>query len=733
MAPLPDTQLVCVSNFPVSTYSGMLPGVLAGDYQPEQMTIDLVRLSAAAGAVLVLDEVVGLDIEEQRLHFKSRPPVRFDALSIGIGSVPTFVADIAPDAPLVAIKPMQTFRVRLAQQLQHTLDDPSRRRIEVTIVGGGVAGVEVALCLPQFLSELASGHGRGSTIEFSLTLVQKNEQILPHGSHTLRRRALGQLAERGVALQTGRAVEQLGARELVLNDGTTVSTDLVLWATGATAPPLLTSLGLPTDERGFLLTDRTLKSTADVPVFAVGDSGTIRGENLPKAGVYAVRQGPILWDNLQRLLEGDPLRPYRPQRRFLKLLNCGDKTALGEYGSASFHGGWVWKLKDRIDTRFVEKFQKLPRMQADADAPPMRCHGCGSKLAADDLFEVLRQVRQAPASEDLPVGLADLDDAAVVRVGGRPLVLTTDFFPMPLQDAWLSGRVAALHAMSDIYAMGAHPTAAMAIVSVPPGPSLQQRQLLTDLLQGSQREFRAAGTALVGGHSTEGPEVTIGFSVIGEPWGERLCRKGTNALPAESPSLAGGTNSLSEGDCLVLTKPLGTGVLLAGNRQAACRAGWYEPLLEHLLSSVNDDARAAWELGAQWMTDVSGFGLAGHSLELLRGQPVGAELDLHRIPLLAGAVEVSEAGIVSSLFAANRDAAMRQIDLGKDAAADSRLPLLFDPQTCGGLLVALPPSAAATYVRQRQRAVFPPVVIGRITTTGVPGHLRIVTSAERDR
>lgn len=357
MSPLPDAQLVCVSRFPVSTYSGMLPGTLAGDYVPEQMTIDLVRLSAAAGAVLILDEVTGLDLAARRLLFQEHPPLHFDALSIGIGSVPAMAAEIVDEAPLVAIKPMQTFRRRLAQRLQLVLADEHRGQISVAVVGGGVAGVEVALCLRGFLAEVAAKDRRAGEVEFLLTLVQRNDQILPDCSQALRRRALRQLSAAGIRVETASAVRQVATDRLILENGAPLPADLVVWSTGAAPPPLLKELGLPLDERGFLLTDRTLKSTADAPIFAVGDSGTILDEKLAKAGVFAVRQGPILWENLRRVLEGDPLQSYRPQRRFLKLLNCGDGTALGEYGSIAFHGRWVWKLKDWIDTRFVEMYQ----------------------------------------------------------------------------------------------------------------------------------------------------------------------------------------------------------------------------------------------------------------------------------------------------------------------------------------------------------------------------------------
>ncbi len=141
--------------------------------------------------------------------------------------------------------------------------------------------------------------------------------------------------------------------------------DVVLWLTGPAAPPVLSRMGLPTDASGFLLTKDTLQSTSGASVFAVGDTGSIDGVPTPKAGVYAVRQGPVLWSNLQPMMSAAPLRPYAPQRTFLRLLNTGDGRAIGEWRGISFEGVWCRCLKDFIDRGFVGRY-KCPQMNKDA-------------------------------------------------------------------------------------------------------------------------------------------------------------------------------------------------------------------------------------------------------------------------------------------------------------------------------------------------------------------------------
>ncbi len=156
-----------------------------------------------------------------------------------------------------------------------------------------------------------------------------------------------ELESRGVKVLTGERVTRACCGMIELASGGRLDVDLALWATGATSPPLLSRLKLPQDDDGFLLTEPTLQTNAGAPIFAVGDTGTIESDRTPKAGVYAVRQGPILWENIRRTLDGRRLVAYQPQRKFLKLLNTGDGRAIGEYLGLTLHNRTMWKLKDR--------------------------------------------------------------------------------------------------------------------------------------------------------------------------------------------------------------------------------------------------------------------------------------------------------------------------------------------------------------------------------------------------
>lgn len=686
MQPPDDARLTCISDFGVATYSGMLPGTLAGQYGPEEMHIDLVRLCAAAGARLILGEVTGLDVTAGRLHLADRPPLPYDVLSIGIGSRPAIPADGGELG--LAIKPMQTFLDRLDARVDELIAKMPDRPLRIVIVGGGAGGVEIAFCLPVRVAERHPG------VPLKVTLVDRDEQILAGMPSRTGRLALDALRRREVQVLSGKEVVRVaGDGRLRFADESDLSCDLAIWATSASRPPLVERLGLATDDRGFLLTRDTLQSVTSDAIFAVGDTATVVDRPRPKAGVFAVRQGPVVWRNLRRQLHGGPLESWRPQRSFLSLLNTGDGRAILTYKGQGIHAGWCWRLKDWIDRRFMAKYQDYTPMTTSAppvDAVPMYCGGCGCKLHGDILSRVLARLDN-PAPPHVLVGLEQPDDVAVVRTTpGRVVAASTDFFPAFLDDPYVLGRIAALNALSDVFAKGAQPLGALAVITVPHGPARQQEDFLSQLLAGSMHEFRPLDVSLIGGHTTEGPQPIAGFTILAE---------------VESP-LPTAKGRLRAGDQLALTKPLGTGVLLAGHMRALCRHDWMESLLDSMLTSNRPAAGLALQQNIAAVTDVTGFGLAGHLLEMLRAAGVSAEIDLAQIPLLPGTAELIAAGVESTMAPGNR-ALAANVDCPPPLREDPRFAALFDPQTSGGLLIGVPQSHALAGT-----------VIGRVIESG---------------
>ncbi|OGB12029.1 MAG: selenide, water dikinase SelD, partial [Burkholderiales bacterium RIFCSPHIGHO2_02_FULL_66_10] len=439
------------------------------------------------------------------------------------------------------------------------------------------------------------------------------------------------------------------------------------------------------------------------------------------AGVFAVRMGPPLAKNLRLSLRGQPLVAYNPQQRWLALISTGDRYAVASRGALGFAGAWVWTWKDWIDRRFMRKFTELPAM---ADASPaaatptsslvlsaeesrqaisaiaMRCGGCGAKVGASILTRALGSL-QPVERDDVLIGLHAPDDAAVVRVPpGKAMVHTVDFFRSFIDDPYLFGQVAANHALGDIFAMGAEPQSATAIATVPPGLEAKVEDLLLQMMTGAVEVLNAAGCALVGGHTGEGRELALGFAINGliDEQMDGVMRKG-GMLP---------------GDVLLLTKPIGTGTLFAAHARHAAKGRWIDAALKSMVVSNQAGAQILRAHGATACTDLTGFGLLGHLVEMTRPSGVDAELQLSALPLLDGAVECVEAGIVSSLQPANVRL-RRALRNAEDFVKDPRYPLLFDPQTAGGLLASVPADRATDCIRALKAAGYPQTAaIGRI-------------------
>jgi len=717
MHPVKDVRLTCISNYHAASYSGMLPGVLAGDYDVRQMHIDLVRQCAAVGARLILGHTLGLDRKQQIVFLRDRTSLRYNQLSIGIGSVPPAVEGAEHT---LSIKPMQTFLQRLQQRVELThepnrMDDSGAIKLRVAIVGGGAGGVEVAFCLPQWIK------ARYPQVDLQLTIIHRDSQ-LGDASPTSTTQAIQRIFDqRGYDTRLNLNAVAVDANSVIVESHThereSIAADIVIWATGAVGPPLLQSLDLTKDSRGFLTTDPYLRSVDDPKIFVVGDSGSCLDSPHPKAGVYAVRQGPVLWNNLLRSHKNQPLRKWRPQSDFLSLLNTGDGRAVLTYKGATVVGRWCWKLKDWIDRRFMDKHRcyKPREMPAAVSptwrslmpsvgrpnhkenlAPEMRCDGCRGKLSATVLQRVLRRLDN-PTGPHVRLGVNAAEDVAAFDLNApidgeatsgaivaNRVIASVDFFSAFLDDYELVGRVAALNALSDLWAKGSWPRAALAHAIVPAGTASQQEQVLTELLAGSLTEFRRAGVPIVGGHTIEGEQTVLGFTILGSQ--RAACALNDQPLRLKS--------QLKPGDRLILTKPLGTGVLLAAHRQARCSGDDFITLLKSLLSSNMRESRIADHFQLRAATDVTDFGLLGHLSEMLQASQLCATINLDNIPLLPGACQLLAEGLESSLAPANRQAAEQLHESLTLQSSDSHrfaaYCALFDPQTSGGLLLAVP-------------------------------------------
>jgi selenide, water dikinase len=670
MRPEPRIRLTLIAREVHTPYSGMLPGLIRGDYDFDQAHIDLVPLAAAAAVRLIAGEAHGLDLTARTVAVSGRPDIPFDLLSINVGGIPA----IPPHAGGIPIKPIGRFLNHL-DTLQTNLPEGSR----IAIIGGGPAGTELAIALARRF---------GSRARFVLITADPE----PIGQAPTRARSVARatLVDAGVELVCGVAASTLHNRQLALSDGTYVEADAALWATNVLGPPFLAESGLACDPTGCVLVDATLHSLSHHFVFAAGDCAELDRRSLPKAGVWAVSAGMLLAENLVRAATGKPLRPWKPRKEALVIMGLGNGRALAWRNGITLWGGLIWRWKDWIDRRWTQRFAL--RMTPSSD-DAMRCGGCGAKVAADILGATLADLPLA-APDGLLVGLEALDDAAVLRPpAGFAVVQSVDHFRAFIDDPLVFGEIAAAHALSDLYAMGATPWTALAVAAVPYIGSTRMSADLAAMMQGATRVLTANDCTLVGGHSGEALEASLGFAVTGLVDPRRIWRK----------------SGLQPGDALILTKPLGTGVILAGHMRGLTNARWLFAALESMRQTNAAAAHILGRHGITACTDVSGFGLAGHLQEMLTASGMAAVIDQTAVPLLPGAAELAAQGVESTLFPENR----RTLPPGNAAS-----PLLADPQTSGGLLAGIPGARAEACLTALRSAGIDAWIIGAVTGPG---------------
>jgi len=688
MDPLTGTRLTLINPAATSPYTGMLPGHIAGHYARGDLEIDLVRLARFAGARIIFDAACGIDRQAKLVHLSARAPVRYDIASIDIGAT----ADL-PDvegfaAHAHSVKPLGPF----AGAWHAFLGKAASRdaRAACIVIGGGVAGVELALAMAHRLA--GAGHAGAS-----VTLLEARSDILGDTGKQARKVLGRALSRYNVAVLKDARPARIHADRIDLADGRSLLADFIVSAAGARPYAWLGETGLA-HTGGFINVGPDLRTLSDPDIFAAGDCAHLTHAPRPKAGVFAVREAPVLFDNLKAALSGHSLRPYHPQADYLKLVSAGAKTAVGQRHSMTLSGPRVWKVKDHIDTAFMKSLSDLPRAtppggplrralgDGAADPGEPLCGGCGSKVGRASLAAGLSG-RVRPLETNVLIG----DDAAILQTGGRLQVISTDHLRAFVEDPYLLARIAAIHALGDIWAMGAIPQSALLSLIIPRMSEAMQAATVSETVSAVRGVLGEAGADLVGGHTSMGRELTIGLTVTG------LLGGPATALSGARP-----------GDLILLTKAIGTGVLLAGGMRGLARG---DDLQEALSSMQRPLAAASRILApvAHAMTDVTGFGLAGHLMNMLESSGLSARVLLAAVPVLPGAEGLAGAGVRSSLWRANAS-----LDARITRPASALSDLVHDPQTAGGLLAAVSPDMLPGVLLAFEAAGEPAFVIGEI-------------------
>ncbi len=655
MAPVAGVSVVLISPTDTIPYSAMIPGFLAGEYAASEISIDLVRLCRSANVrLLTQGQVVSIQPEKNTITLSHRPyELSYDLLSLNVGAMPSG-AGIVSTASTFALRPIAQFLLALP-----TIDEKMHRAGKTNILaicGAGPSGCEIACALAsRYESQNAEIH-----------LFDVKSHPMAQFPRAAGRWFLERLKKQGIQFHPSAEVKIQGDALLSWGASQTMEADVVVLATSPEASALPKASGISLTKDGFVRVKATLQSLSHENIFAVGDCTAIEGrESLPKNGVYSVRMGEALFESVVAKLRNLPMPSYRPQKGYLAILNGGKGKGLLIRGPLVFSGSWPRRLKNKIDKSWVSGFEPSPM---PTELLPPRCNGCGAKVPASVLKNSLDGLSKG---EDQPTSATGWrEDAAIEKSAGEDHVnlSTVDFLPSFIDDPFRFGKITAAHCLSDIYAMNGEPRSALVILILPWGKGRLQESLFKEVMSGVQSLCRKEGVMIRGGHTGEGELLSLGLSVSGVAKQSQLFLK----------------SGLRPGDHLVLTKKIGMGTLLAGWMRGLVSAHAFEEGLAEMEKS-NYLARDVFQqCGVGGATDVTGFGLVGHLSEMLQLSGVSAEIFPSKVPLLSSFNELSGSGIQSSLYPENLK--FQNQCVGNAA----HFPCLFDPQTSGGLLGAIP-------------------------------------------
>jgi selenide, water dikinase len=836
MNPLSNVRITVIGRDVDTPYSGMLPGYIIGQYSHEECHIDIRKLCSWAHVRFLHAEVYKLDTKKQKIYCNDgRPPLYYDYLSINIGIIPKPLPGFynkSLDEFVISVKPIDRF----AKQWQRTLDRVSNivrinanvdsgvttttttNPFTIAVVGGGAGGVEIAFAVNYRLRQLIPSNS--SFIK--VILLTKGSKVMCSHAPSVQSIITRLLTEHNIDLLVESEVVDVSLTSsnqvnLITQQGNNIFVDQVFWCTQAMGPRWLADSGLSVDEDNCILMDSTLRSVNKGNVFVAGDVSNNINHSRPKAGVFAVRAGPPLYRNIKALIQGQDLEVWEPQTDFLGLITIGHGYAVGSRGGLGIEGDYLYKLKTRIDTVWMKQYQELPVMNMSANSSSsvtntitqhhpelasllaeyssMRCGGCGAKVGASILSRALKKARKyiEHNRKDVLLGLGD--DCAVVEAptnsnnnGGAPLILhTVDFFRGFIDDYYILGRIAATHALSDLFAMHARPATALAIICLPLGSKAIQEYDLVQLLAGIGQTLKESGCALVGGHSSESAELALGLAVTGyvhssddlfyktvyeriEDENKRSINTFINAVDEVLPGLRLSSTKY----VIVLTKSLGTGVIFA----AQMRSNVSGNAVSVALDSMQQSNQRAAEIFAKnditgdsmclACTDVTGFGLIGHLVEMLRpaisntgnatdlaeGYEVsdddsdsedeisppdtlpifkyGARISLDNLPILPGARDCTIQGIHSSLYSDNLRGARALVN-AETHQSHPHFHLLFDPQTSGGLLAIVRRDCVDSMLEELKHAGYlSAAVIGELVEVSITDRTLDNASSGRD-
>ena len=668
--PINGNRITLITNEIDTPYSGMIPGYIEGIYSWRDSHIDLYRLCLKLNVRFIHAEVERVSAYEKEIYFKDRPKIKFDVLSINTG-IQSNNREIKGAAKYcLPVKPIS----KLANNFLNKITNFK----SIAFIGGGAGSVELALAIKKRFLNINQ--------DIKITIITGKRGLLSTFPQKTKLTSLKTLEKFKIDIIEYKRVLEVKPKQIILSDKSMLKIDKAILSTNSMTPKWLAKSDILLTKDNYILVNKSFQTNYKY-VFASGDVIDFNNQNLKKAGVFAVRSGKPLAINIKQFILGKKLVEYKFNKNYLALIGTSKRSAIATKYNLTFNSRFFFYLKKYIDQNFIKKFSDFRiRKKFTLDALKtdvlnifvkhkekitdkndiMQCKGCAAKVP-------LNALKQA-----LPKDIVSTSEDAVSVPGHPELYQTVDMISSIITDPFLLGKIAANHSISDMVSVNSKITSAMMILQLPLSKTEINSRDLEQVLLGANEIFKTIDCPLIGGHTMIGKDKDpiIGFSILGQKQKKIKIMKNRRKIKTK--------------DLLILTEKIGSGLIFAGINNYLIDSHFQIDVIKQMIKGNLNFGKISNHLNILSMTDITGFGLANHLLNLIKrdNSKTGLTIYPNKIPLFEGVNECINKNIKSSLFESNYDIAQKDIIYKRDKSKIDNI--IYDPQTVGGIAFIIP-------------------------------------------
>ena len=665
--PIRGNRITLISNEIDTPYSGMIPGFIEGIYNWRETHIDLYKLCFKLDIRFIHSEVLEISAINKEIVLKNRPKIKFDVLSINTGIQSNNKTIKGALKYCIPVKPISKLSNNFLTEIE--------KNNNIAFIGGGPASVELALGLQKRFKNNKSN--------LKISIITGKNGLLSSFPPKTKKVAKQTLQKSQINVIEKVEVIEVQKDKLILSNKTKLKIDKSVLSTNAMPPEWIKKSDLFLNSNNFIIVNDKFQTNYNY-VFAAGDIVDFNNQNLGKSGVFAVKSGKPLARSIRKFIQKEVAVPYKFNKSYLSIIGLANGLAIATKYNFTFTSRFCFLLKKFIDQKFVKKFNNLnqdnsytfinlfkifdfitQKNHKNISAHPMQCRGCAAKVD----FNALKTT--------LPKEIITTSEDAI-NVNNYPnLYQSVDMISSIVSDPYLLGKIAANHAISDIIAVNSKLISALMILQLPFSNSEINSRDLEQVTSGASDVFKLAGCSISGGHTMVGKDKdpVIGFSVVGEK---------KNVVNDKIRS------NLKINDVLILTEKIGSGIIFSGINNDIIDSYYQIEVLNQMSQGNINFSKVSNKLKTLLMTDITGFGLANHLLNLIKRDigKTGLTIYPDRIPIFNGVREALSKNVRSSLFDKNFNTAQKDLIYNRETRLIDEI--LYDPQTVGGLAFIIP-------------------------------------------